>query len=273
MGALGAGLLARSAWAAAEHQIRRIGVQLYTVRDALQKNFEGTLARVAAIGYKEVEFASYFDDPTKLNPVPKRTRQMLDSDGLSAPSTHVPYSALSPNNWTRVIEASQILGHQYVVNPSIDEELTKTADGWKRAAETFNRASSESLRSGIQFAYHNHTEEFKAVDGKLPYDILLTECDPRLVKMEMDLGWAHVAGVDPLKYFSKYPGRFPLVHVKDFDENGNMTEVGHGVIDWKRIFAKSELAGIKHYFVEHDDPKSPFQSIETSYQYLDTLRF
>jgi sugar phosphate isomerase/epimerase len=268
-----AALETRFTSAAAEHQIPSIGVQLYTVRDALQRDFEGTLARVAQIGYKEVEFAGYFAEPTKLKPVPPRTRQILDSDGLSAPSTHVPYSALSPDKWPRVIEASQILGHKYVVNPSIDEQLTKTADGWKQAAETFNRAGSESLRSGIQFGYHNHTGEFKAVDGKLPYDILLSECDPHLVKMEMDLGWAHVAGVDPLKYFSQYPGRFPLVHVKDFDRNGQMTEVGHGIIDWKRIFAQSNVAGIKHYFVEHDHPKSPFASIQTSYEYLKNLEF
>ena len=268
-----AALLTRFTWAAEENQIRRIGLELYTVRHALERDFEGTLSQVAKIGYREVEFARYFADPKKLNPLPQRTRQILDSDGLSAPATHVPYSALSPDLWPRVIEASQILGHQYVVNPSIDKQLTKTADGWKQAAETFNRAGAESLRAGIQFGYHNHTGEFRAVDGRIPYEILLSECDPHLVKMEMDLGWAHVAGVDPLRYFSRYPGRFPVVHVKDFDENGQMTEVGHGIIDWKRIFAQSDVAGIKHYFVEHDDPQSPLASIQTSYEYLKNLRF
>jgi len=93
------------------------------------------------------------------------------------------------------------------------------------------------------------------------------------VVMEMDLGWAHHAGVDPLQYFAKYPGRFPLVHVKDFDKNGNMTDVGSGEIDWKAIFAKADVGGIKHYFVEYDDPKSPFDSIQTSYTYLEKLKF
>jgi sugar phosphate isomerase/epimerase len=91
--------------------------------------------------------------------------------------------------------------------------------------------------------------------------------------MEMDIGWAHKAGADPLHYFAKYPGRFPVVHVKDFDANGNMTDVGNGVIDWKQIFAKSDLAGIKHYFVEFDNPKDPFASIQTCYAYLEKLRF
>ena len=181
---------------------------------------------------------------------------------------------LSPQNWPKVIEASKILGHEYIVNPSIDRELTKTSDGWKRAAETFNRAGEESQKSGIQLGYHNHVEEFKALpDGKLPYDILLSESDPKLLKMEIDLGWAHEAKADPLAYFAKYPGRFPLVHVKDFDKNDMMTEVGSGVIDWKAIFAKADIAGIKHYFVEHDQPMMPLESIQKSYAYLEKLRF
>ena len=269
-----AALMSRLGWAASEHRIEKIGLELYTVRDALGKDFEGTLAKVAKIGYQEVEFAGYFAHIPEFNPSPKRTREILDADGLSAPATHVPYSALSPENWPKVIEASKILGHDYVVNPSVDREVLKQPDAWKRAAETFNRAGEESQKAGIQFAYHNHVEEFKPTqDGKLPYDILLSESDPKLVKMEMDLGWAHEARIDPLKYFAQYPGRFPVVHVKDFDKNDMMTEVGSGVVDWKMIFAKSDVAGIKHYFVEHDNPMLPFMSIEKSYQYLKQLNF
>ena len=272
--ATAAALISKFTWAAAEHRIQKIGLELYTVRDALQKDFEGTLARVAKIGYKEVEFAQYFAHIPEFNPSPKRTREILEADGLIAPSTHVPYSALSPENWPKVIEASKILGHDYIVNPSIDREVLKQPDGWKRAAGTFNRAGEESLKSGIQLAYHNHVEEFKPMpDGKLPYDVLLAEADPKLLKMEMDLGWAHEAGADPIAYFEKYPGRFPLVHAKDFDKNRMMTEVGSGIIDWKAIFAKSGVAGIKHYFVEHDQPMMPFESIQKSYEYLEKLRF
>jgi sugar phosphate isomerase/epimerase len=268
-----AALMSRFGWAARQHQIEKIGLELYTVRDALQKDFEGTLARVTKIGYKEVEFAKYFADVSNLNPPPKRAREILDSNGLSAPACHVPYTVFQEETWKKVLDASAILGHKYIVNPSIDRELTKTADGWKRAAETFNRFGKESAKSGIQLGYHNHVEEFKLVDGKLPYDILLAETDSKVVVMEMDIGWVHKAGADPLKYFEKYPGRFPLVHVKDFDKDGNMTEVGRGVIDWKGIFAKADVPGIKHYFVEHDDPKSPFDSIQISYEYLKNLRF
>ena len=268
-----AALASRLSWAADDHRISKIGLELYTVRFDLAKDFEGTIARVAKIGYKEVEFAGMFANPPAATPAPEHALEILKKNGLAAPSTHVPYTALSPENWPKVIEACKIVGNEYIVNPSIDQKLAKTADGWKQAADVFNRAGEESLKSGIQLAYHNHIPEFKAVDGQLPYDILLSECDPKFLKMEMDLGWAHVAGADPLAYFAKYPGRFPLVHVKDFDKDGNMTEVGKGVIDWKAIFAKSDLAGIKHYFVEHDNPAQPFESAQTSYAYLKTLRF
>lgn len=268
-----AAIASRFSWAADEHRIEKIGLELYTVRAALKKDFQGTIERVAKIGYKEVEMAGYFEHMSGWNPPPKEARKILDSNGLAAPSTHVPYEALSPENWPKIVEASAVLGHKYIVNPSIDRSLVKSADGWKKAAETFNRAGKESQRSGIQFGYHNHVEEFKPLDGKLPYDILLGETDPKLVVMEMDLGWAHEAGVDPLNYFEKYPKRFALVHVKDFTKDRKMTDVGKGEIDWKRIFEKSELAGIKHYFVEFDDPKSPFDSIQASYSYLEKLRF
>jgi len=244
------------------------------VRGALDKDFEGTLARVAKDGYKEVELAQFFAHLPNFNPSPRRAREILDANGLAAPASHIPYSAISAENLPKVIEASKILGHSYVVNPSIDRAVLKQPDGWKRAAEAFNRAGEETMKSGIQFGYHNHVEEFKPLpDGKLPYDILLAETDPKLVAMEMDLGWAHEAGVDPLAYFAKYPGRFPLVHVKDFTRDRQMVDVGKGEIDWKRIFEKADLGGIKHYFVEFDDPKSPFDSIQACYTYLEKLRF
>jgi sugar phosphate isomerase/epimerase len=269
-----AAVMSRFSWAATQHRIEKVGLELYTVRDALKNDFEGTLARVAKDGYKEVELAQFFAHLPDFSPSPKRAREILDANGLAAPASHIPYSAISTENLPKVIEASKILGHSYVVNPSIDRAVLKQPDGWKRAAEAFNRAGEETKKSGIRFGYHNHVEEFKPLpDGKLPYDVLLDGTDPNLVNMEMDLGWAHEAGADPLKYFAKYPGRFPLVHVKDFDKNRTMVDVGKGEIDWKRIFAKADLAGIKHYFVEFDDPKSPFDSIQASYAYLEKLRF
>ncbi len=268
-------------WAAAEHRIEKIGLQLYTVRDQMKGDFDGTIAKVASIGYKEVEFAGYFGH------TPEQVRAVIDRNGLTSPSCHVEYAVLS-DKWPSVIESSKTIGQSYIVCPWIPEEIRKQPDGWKRAIDTFNHAGEISKKSGIQFAYHNHWFEFLPVNGKLPYDMLLEQCDPDLVKMELDLCWITVAGADPLTYFNRYPGRFPLVHVKDMkklpkvsasggqdfgDSLKDMTAVGSGIIDWKRIFAQSEKAGIKHYIVEHDKPEAPFESIKISYDYLSKLRF
>ncbi len=274
----------RPSWAAeGAHKLDRIGMQLYTVRDTMKTDFEGTLAKVAAIGYNEVEFAGYFDHQ------PKDIRAMLDRHNLTAPSEHVSYEVVQ-NKWPETLEAAHVVGHSFIVCPWIEEKQRREPDGYKRAAELFQKAGEASAKAGIQFAYHNHTFEFQpseALGGKLPYDLLLST-DPRFVKMEMDLCWVSVAGKDPVEYFNRYPGRFPLVHVKDMKElpkgaegptanpdkeMPNMTDVGNGVIDWKRIFSYSGEAGIQHYFVEHDAPAAPLDSLRNSYKYLHDLRY
>jgi sugar phosphate isomerase/epimerase len=274
-------LTRRFGWSVENRKIEKIGVQLHTVRGEMKQDFEGTLAKVAGIGYREVEFAGYFDHS------PKDVRAILDRHELVAPSAHVDYNTLD-EKWPGVLDAAKVIGHTYIVCPSIPEGIRSQPEGWKRAAEKFNRAAEASKKAGVQFAYHNHWFEFDPVSGKMPYDILLTECDPKLVKMEMDLCWISVGRQDPLKYFDRYPGRFPLVHVKDLkkipqvsasggqnlgDSLPEMTEVGSGIIDWKRIFVQSARAGIQHYFVEHDNPASPLASIKTSFDYLQRLRF
>lgn len=262
-------------------KIERVGMQLYTVRADMEKDFDGTLAKVAAIGYKEVEFAGYFKRS------PKEVRESLKRHGLTSPATHVDYPSLAADKLPAVLESAKAIGHQYLVNPWIDESLRKEPDIWKRVAETFNRAGEMSRKAGLQFAYHNHHFEFAPVDGKLPYELLLEQCDPKLVKMELDLCWITAAGKDPLEYFKRYPGRFPLVHVKGLTKKPagaaaapiqsvmpDLTDVGtNDMIDWKRIFARSEQAGIKHYFVEHDIPKDPYASLKASYSYVKSLEF
>jgi sugar phosphate isomerase/epimerase len=270
----------------AAHSINPIGLQLYTVRKAMGADVEGTIAKVAATGYKEVEFAGYFEHSAK------DIRAILDQNGLASPSCHVSYHFVE-KHWGETIEAAKIVGHSYIICPWIDEKQRAEPGGWKRAAELFNKAGEESKKAGIQFGYHNHSFEFqedKSLGGKLPYDFLLAETDPQFVVMEMDLCWITVAGKDPVAYFDKYPGRFPLVHVKDYVNDphstssysgatgsvkfeGHLADVGQGTIDWKRIFEQSGKAGIKHYFVENDDPKNAFEDIKISYNYLHDLRF
>lgn len=276
----------RSAWAAPGHQIDRVGLQLYTVRDLMKKDFEGTIAKVAQTGYQEVEFAGYFEHS------PQQVRAILDKNGLAAPSAHFDYKVVE-KQWPETLDAAKTIGHSFVVCPWIEASQRKEPDGWKRAAALFNNAGEAAQKAGIQFAYHNHAFEFEpseALGGKLPYDFLLAETDPKLVKMEMDLCWITVGGHDPVEYFNRYPGRFPLVHVKDWSTKGpagkdyggattanskpgHIADPGQGEVDFKRIFAQSEKAGIQHYFVENDEPKSPIEDLKISHDYVAKLKF
>jgi sugar phosphate isomerase/epimerase len=284
LGTVGAGALAaRTAWA---KSIKKVGMQLYTVRTDLEKDFDGTLGKVAAIGYKEVEFAGYFKH------TPQQVRDSLKRHGLASPAAHIDYPTVSdPAKWAKTLEDARVIGHTFLVNPWIDEPLRTQPDFWKRAAETYNTAGAAAKKHGIQFCYHNHNFEFypsAAAGGKTPMDVILESCDPKLVKIELDLCWIAAAGKDPVDYFHRYPGRFPLVHVKGLKKVPppsadpapiaqvltDLTDVGHDdVVDWKRIFAKSKEAGIRHYFVEHDVPKDAFASLKASYDYLSHLEF
>ena len=266
----GAGLAAvlpRVPLTAHRARIDKIGLQLYTVRKAMQADVEGTLARVAATGYKEVEFAGYFGK------TPTEIRALLERFGLSSPAVHV--GSLAADAWRASLEAANTIGHRYVVVPWIPAEQRGTLDGWKRVAENFNRVAAEARAGGLQLAYHNHDFEFAPVEGRIPYDVLLESTDPHLVQLEIDLYWMTKGGQDPLTYFQRWPGRIPLVHVKDSagPPDNKMVDVGAGTIDWKRIFARRDQAGIRHFFVEHDQPADLFASIKASYDYLSKLEF
>ena len=268
MAAIGATtMFCRAPEAAHGARLDKVGLQLYTVRDQMKADFEGTLARVAQIGFKEVEFAGYFDRS------PADVRAVLDRNGLSAPATHIMF--MDVDSWKKSLDTAKAVGHQYIVVPWIMEDKRKTLDDWKKMAATFNAAGGLAKDAGLQFAYHNHDFEFPKIDSQVPYDVLLQNTDPKLVQLEIDLYWITKGGQDPLSYFSRWPGRVPLVHVKDSAgaPDHKMTDVGQGKIDWKRIFAKKDQAGIKHFFVEHDQPPQPFDDIAVSYKYLSQLEF
>jgi len=248
----------------AASRLGSVGLQLYTVRGLMQSDFEGTLRRVAQIGYREVEFAGYFDH------APRDVRAMLDRLRLTSPGAHVPIEALD-SGFDRVIDDAHVLGQEYVIVAWTPEERRRTLDDWRRIADLYNRAGEQAHAAGLQFAYHNHSYEFEPLEGRLPYDVLLEATDPQKVCLEMDLYWITAGGQDPLAYFARYPGRFPLVHVKDRTRDGRMADVGAGTIDWRAIFARREQAGIRHYLVEHDEPADPIASIRASYNYLSRL--
>jgi sugar phosphate isomerase/epimerase len=257
-------VLARSS-----RRIDSIGLQLYTVRNELTKDFESTLAKVAAIGYREVEFAGYF------NRTPSQVKQTLKNAGLSSPSTHLSRQTIA-QDLGRAIESARVIGHRYLILGYLEPEERKSLDDYKELADLLNRAGEECRKAELQLAYHNHDFEFASTNGQVPYDLLLRSTDRELVKMELDLYWITKAMRKPEEYFAQYPDRFELFHIKDMDSTPqrSFTEVGKGTIDFKRILERSRQAGVKHYFVEQDEISgSPFESIKTSYEYVKTLRF
>jgi|SRR5262245_40238353 len=243
-----------------------MGLQLYTVRALLKQDFEGTLARIATLGYRQVEFAGVYASSLH------QTATILKRYGLSAPSGHASYAQLE-RELPVAIQAANELGQEFIVCPYLDERDRRTLDDWKRVGHRFNEIGSQARKAKLSFAYHNHDFEFLEMDGRIPYDVLLGETDPDLVKLEIDLYWMAKAKRDPIAYFQKYPKRFPLLHLKDMADDGTITDVGKGTVDFKSILGRAALAGIAYCFVEHDDPSDPILSIETSLRFVRQLGF
>jgi sugar phosphate isomerase/epimerase len=258
-----------------------IGLQLYTVRDAMQQDPAGTLAKVAAIGYNSVEGATYTGSQKFYGMEAKAFAGLLKQNGLIIPSSHYRLGEEKTNgadtkgtllhDWDKAVEDATAVGIKHMVCAYLSAEERGGIDHYKKLAEEFNKAAETCKKAGIQFCYHNHDFEFEEKDGQLPYDILLNNTDKDLVKMELDLYWVTKAKHDPVELFKKHPGRFPLWHIKDMDntEAHAFTEVGNGTIDFKSIFKESKTAGLKYFFVEQDKcPGSPFDSITQSIAYI-----
>ena len=194
-----------------------VGLQLYTLRDELEKDMAGTLKQVAAIGIKEVELYDLYGKTAA------EFAQILKDDGLTAPSGHYMTKHLH-GNWEKEIENAKTIGMKYMVNAILDPEERKSFDDWKHLAELFNKAGEQTSKAGIQYCYHNHNFEFQKYGDTTAYDYLLKTLDPKLVKFEMDCFWVTHAGQDPVAYFKKYPGRFPLLHIKDMKDHPPATQ-------------------------------------------------
>jgi len=243
-------------------------MELYTVRSKVAADMAGTLAALAKIGYKEVEFAGYYNHPAA------EIRDILKANGLTAPSAHVGIEAIETHGGQTFADA-KVIGHEFITVASLPPGPKATADDWKQVAARFNKAGAACKAAGFRFAFHNHNDIVRKTGGGdvLPIDILMKETDPALVSYEMDIYWAVNGGADPLQLLAAYPGRFTMFHAKDSmgPPDHKMADVGAGVIDFKTIFARGK--GVEHYFVEHDNPPDPMASAEASYRYLSNLEF
>ncbi|MEQ8313274.1 MAG: sugar phosphate isomerase/epimerase [Gammaproteobacteria bacterium] len=261
--------LAASPFGTAMAQLRRverIGIQLYSLRQEMAADFEGTLEQLAEIGFTEMEFAGYHGRS------PAEVRRILDGFGLTSPAAHVSLDAIR-QDLDREIEIAATIGQQYIVVPSLPGD-ERSLDDYQRHAETLNSAGEKAKASGITMGYHNHDFEFEIQEGgRIGYDILTSQTDPELVVFEMDLYWAEHAGYDPKFYFLKYPGRYPMLHVKDRSYAGEMVDVGRGYINFTELFSYAIKGGFQHYFVEHDNPSDGINSMTYSYNTVRDLRF
>lgn len=250
----------------ARKRLDRIGIQLYTVRGPASADLAGTLAKLADIGYKEVEFAGYY------NHAAADIRGLLLRYGLTAPSAHIAITAIE-NDSAKTFEDARIVGHEWLTVPSLPSGARETIDDWKRVAANFNTVAARVRAAGFRFAYHNHNTELRPIGDVAPLDVLITETDPALVSFEMDIYWVVNGGGDPLALLARHPGRFRMLHVKDSmgPPDNKMTDVGAGTIDFKTIFARAK--GIEHYFVEHDQPADALASAQASFRYLANLDF
>lgn len=241
-----------------------VAVQLYSVRDETQKDFLGTLEKVAEIGYKGVEFAGFGDISAA------RMKETLDRLGLVAIGNHTGIELLK-NKLDEVIEYNLEIGSRYIICPWDKHD---TREECIEAAKLYNSIGEKCMLKGLQFCYHNHAHEFQTIDGEYILDIIYKETDPRLVKAEIDTYWVYYAGVDPAKYVEKYAGRCPLVHLKDMEEGESrgFMEVGEGIIDIKSIIAASKKAGAEWLVVEQDICKKPsLECIKISFENLKKL--
>lgn len=242
----------------------RIGLQLYTVRSLAGEDMAATLDAVAAVGYDEVEFAGCFGH------APATLRRWLDEAGLAAPAAHASAEELFGAGLEQTLEAAAVLGHRWLVLPWIPAGQ-RTPDGYRAVAERLNVAGATARTAGMRVAYHNHAFEFETLEAPgrpTGYALLLDHLDPAVVDMEIDFHWTAAGGADPAALFAAHPGRFVLCHLKDRDACGRMTDVGDGDIDWDSLLGLSTQAGLVHFFVEHDNPADPLDSIRNSWRYL-----
>jgi sugar phosphate isomerase/epimerase len=238
------------------------GLQLFTVRDALAADPDGTLRRVAATGYREVELAGL------AGMTANTFQERLKRHGLAVPSIHVGYDSLQ-SNLDGVVREAFAFGARFVVCPSIDAEERRTADDWKRVCRTLARAGRAVRGHGLTLAYHNHDYEFVPfAAGATPFDLLLRETDPEDVKLELDVYWVAKGGLDPVRCLRDNAARIALLHLKDLGRNGETVELGAGTLAMEQIVRTALAIGAKHLFVEQDDSADPMRSIGVSLRFL-----
>jgi sugar phosphate isomerase/epimerase len=255
--------------ASAATRVKNTGIQLYTVRKEMLADATGTLKQLAKIGFKELESARS-EKGNYYGLSPKEIKKITADLGMKLRSGHIHVD----KDWEKSIEQAVETGQDYLISAVLPSQ-GQTIAHYQESADAFNKLGEACKKANLSFGYHNHESEFEKVDGQILYDILLDRSDPSLVKMEMDLGWVVAAGHDPLQYFSKYPGRFPLWHLKDMDTTKKQsTEFGKGQVNIKELLQHSKQSGMKHFFLEQEEyAHTALESAQFDFTYLSALNY
>lgn len=254
---------------------KKVGLQLYSLREHLSLGLPTIIEKITKIGYRELEPFG-FRDGKYFGITPAEFKKILDANGMSSPSGHYEFNTYLSKSGTAddvkpLIDAAKAMDHTHIIVPHLHDSLRTSIDDYKRITEKLNEAAVLCKSAGLKLAYHNHDFEFKDYNGQNGLDIMLSDTDQSMVDFEMDIYWVVRAGQDPVSLFNKYPGRFTYWHVKDMSKSDRTknTEIGSGSIDFKTIFANGKKAGIKHYILEQENfEMDPFESLAKSIGYI-----
>jgi len=264
-----------------------VGIELYTVRNEMEKDARGTIEKLSKIGFKEVEIVHFgasggTSAPQQLYGMSAREfAKLLSDNGLRAPSGHFTVEDIK-TDWEQSIEQAHDLGLEYMTNAWINEDDRFSMDSWKRLVDLFNKAAEPVQKAGMTYNYHNHNFEFLRIDNTVVYDYLTKNLDPK-INFTLDCYWATHAGQDPVELMKARPGRVSILHIKDMPKGlapmvyfdamqGHFVEPGRGVIDWARIFKAAKPAGVKHFYYEQDYcGRAPLESSKISFEFLNKL--
>ncbi len=273
-----------------QRKLTDFGLQLSTITPLLMADFEGTLAQVAAMGYRQVEFSAlgFLGRPAPLVADLLAANELVAPVGRISPKLPEGFGAMSSQDQRKAfrtyagpdylldnirygLQAVEALGQKHLVLPALMPDAFTTGAKVRKSIDLLRQAGELCAAAGVQFGYHNHDWEFNPVDGLVPFDLMLESLEPELMSWQLDVYWVTKAGLDPLQYLSANVGRVPSCHLKDISADGDFEDVGHGLIDFPSFVAAAEASGTEYYFVERDNPPEPMRTAERAYAYLQQM--
>jgi len=253
------------------NSLKRIGLELYAVRKAMRADPERTLAAVRMLGYTDVELLWSFGN---FGRTPQQVRATLDKEGLRAPSAHIAPEIIVEASWPKSLDDARLLGHRYLIVPSLPNETKLSIDEWTGWADKFNTAGAIAKKAGVWLAFHNEPDHMKAVGGVVPYDAFVNRLDPNVVRLQLDVGNMLLGGGDPMRYLDRYRPRYASFHLKDVvADRSRDTELGTGMFDFKKFLAAVPSLGDKPCYAEQETPADEMDSARKNVAFLRALKF